>query len=163
MGDRGLQRMDIARALAVLPEFLVYDAAVAPLAVSIRARILNGLLDLRPELDLTYRFISDDLGVVEHLSDRVLIMYLGHVIEAAPAEEVFANPNHPCTPPLLAEVPRIAARARKLTAITGDIPSVLTPHSGCHFHPAVPTSCQAAAPRRRRCGRSPPTTAAPAP
>ena len=83
------------------------DEAVAALDVSIQAQILNLFMDLRAELDLTYLFISHDLGVVEHLSDRVLIMYLGRIVESAPAEEVFARPNHPYTQALLAEVPRI--------------------------------------------------------
>jgi peptide/nickel transport system ATP-binding protein len=95
-------------------------------------------MDLRRELDLTYLFISHDLGVVEHLSDWVLIMYLGRIVEAAPAEEIFARANHPYTQALLSEVPRIEARARKFTAITGEIPSPLNPPSGCHFHPRCP-------------------------
>jgi peptide/nickel transport system ATP-binding protein len=132
------QRIGIARALAVQPEFLVCDEAVAALDVSIQAQILNLFMDLRRELDLTYLFISHDLGVVEHLSDRVLIMYLGRIVESAPAEEVFARPNHPYTQALLSEVPRIEARKRRFTAIKGEIPSPLTPPSGCHFHPRCP-------------------------
>ncbi|MGE0225158.1 MAG: ABC transporter ATP-binding protein, partial [Acetobacteraceae bacterium] len=117
------QRIGIARALAVQPEFLVCDEAVAALDVSIQAQILNLFMDLRRDLDLTYLFISHDLGVVEHLSDRVLIMYLGRIVEAAPAEEVFTRPNHPYTQALLAEVPRIESRKRRFTAIKGEIPS----------------------------------------
>jgi peptide/nickel transport system ATP-binding protein len=132
------QRIGIARALAVQPEFLVCDEAVAALDVSIQAQILNLFMDLRRELDLTYLFISHDLGVVEHLSDRVLIMYLGRIVESAPSEEVFARPNHPYTQALLSEVPRIEARKRRFTAIKGEIPSPLTPPSGCHFHPRCP-------------------------
>jgi peptide/nickel transport system ATP-binding protein len=132
------QRIGIARALAVQPEFLVCDEAVAALDVSIQAQILNLFMDLRQELDLTYLFISHDLGVVEHLSDRVLIMYLGRIVEAAPAEEVFARPNHPYTQALLAEVPRIDTRKRQFTAIKGEIPSPLAPPAGCHFHPRCP-------------------------
>jgi peptide/nickel transport system ATP-binding protein len=132
------QRIGIARALAVQPEFLVCDEAVAALDVSIQAQILNLFMDLRHELDLTYLFISHDLGVVEHLSDRVLIMYLGRIVESAPADEVFARPNHPYTQALLSEVPRIEARKRRFTAIKGEIPSPLTPPSGCHFHPRCP-------------------------
>jgi peptide/nickel transport system ATP-binding protein len=129
------QRIGIARALAVQPEFLVCDEAVAALDVSIQAQILNLFMDLRRELDLTYLFISHDLGVVEHLADRVLIMYLGRIVESAPADEVFARPNHPYTQALLSEVPRIEARKRRFTAIKGEIPSPLSPPSGCHFHP----------------------------
>ena len=132
------QRIGIARALAVQPEFLVCDEAVAALDVSIQAQILNLFMKLRRELDLTYLFISHDLGVVEHLSDRVLIMYLGRVVEAAPAEEVFRRPNHPYTQALLAEVPRIEARKRAFAGVKGEIPSPLNPPSGCHFHPRCP-------------------------
>jgi peptide/nickel transport system ATP-binding protein len=146
------QRIGIARALAVQPEFLVCDEAVAALDVSIQAQILNLFMDLRRELDLTYLFISHDLGVVEHLSDRVLIMYLGRIVESAPAREVFARPNHPYSQALLAEVPRIEARKRRFTAIKGEIPSPLAPPSGCHFHPRCPHAmprCADVAPRLR--------------
>jgi oligopeptide/dipeptide ABC transporter ATP-binding protein len=132
------QRIGIARALAVQPEFLVCDEAVAALDVSIQAQILNLFMKLREELGLTYLFISHDLGVVEHLSDRVCIMYLGWVVEQAPAEEVFARPNHPYTQSLLAAVPRLEARKRAFTAVQGEIPSPLDPPSGCHFHPRCP-------------------------
>jgi peptide/nickel transport system ATP-binding protein len=132
------QRIGIARALAVQPEFLVCDEAVAALDVSIQAQIINLFLDLRAELDLTYLFISHDLGVIEHLSDRVAIMYLGRIVEEAPSEEIFARANHPYTQALLAEVPRIAARKREFTAIKGEIPSPLNPPTGCHFHPRCP-------------------------
>ncbi|MDN3567088.1 ABC transporter ATP-binding protein [Paeniroseomonas aquatica] len=132
------QRIGIARALAVQPEFLVCDEAVAALDVSIQAQILNLFMKLRRELDLTYLFISHDLGVVEHLSDRVVIMYLGRVVEEAPSEEVFRKPNHPYTQALLAEVPRIDARKRAFAGVKGEIPSPLNPPSGCHFHPRCP-------------------------
>ena len=132
------QRIGIARALAVQPEFLVCDEAVAALDVSIQAQILNLFMDLRRDLDLTYLFISHDLGVVEHLSDRVLIMYLGRVVESASATEIFSRPNHPYTQALLAEIPRIEARKRRFTAIKGEIPSPLNPPAGCHFHPRCP-------------------------
>ncbi|MCQ4161185.1 ABC transporter ATP-binding protein [Roseomonas sp. GC11] len=132
------QRIGIARALAVQPEFIVCDEAVAALDVSIQAQILNLFMDLRRELDLTYLFISHDLGVVEHLSDRVVIMYLGRVVEEAPAEAVFKNPNHPYTQALLSEVPRIEARKKSFAGIKGEIPSPLNPPKGCHFHPRCP-------------------------
>jgi oligopeptide/dipeptide ABC transporter ATP-binding protein len=132
------QRIGIARALAVQPEFLVCDEAVAALDVSIQAQILNLFMDLRQELDLTYLFISHDLGVVEHLSDRVAIMYLGRIVEQAASEDIFARPNHPYTQALLSEVPRIEARKRAFTSIKGEIPSPLNPPSGCHFHPRCP-------------------------
>jgi peptide/nickel transport system ATP-binding protein len=132
------QRIGIARALAVQPEFLICDEAVAALDVSIQAQILNLFMKLRAELGLTYLFISHDLGVVEHLSDRVCIMYLGRVVEQAPAEEVFGRANHPYTQSLLASVPRLESRKRAFTAVQGEIPSPLAPPSGCHFHPRCP-------------------------
>ncbi|MFJ1298512.1 ABC transporter ATP-binding protein [Pseudomonadota bacterium AL_CKDN230030165-1A_HGKHYDSX7] len=132
------QRIGIARALAVQPDMLVCDEAVAALDVSIQAQILNLFMDLREELNLTYLFISHDLGVVEHVSDRVVIMYLGRVVESAPVDEVFRHANHPYTQALLAEIPRMDARHKTFTAIKGEIPSPLAPPSGCHFHPRCP-------------------------
>jgi peptide/nickel transport system ATP-binding protein len=132
------QRIGIARALAVQPDFLVCDEAVAALDVSIQAQILNLFLELRRELDLTYLFISHDLGVVEHLSDRVVIMYLGRVVEEADTETVFRRPNHPYTRSLLDSVPRIDARKRAFHPVRGEIPSPLNPPPGCHFHPRCP-------------------------
>ena len=132
------QRIGIARALAVQPEFLVCDEAVAALDVSIQAQILNLYMDLRAELDLTYLFISHDLGVVEHLSDRVFIMYLGRIVEEAAAEEIFSRANHPYTQALLAEVPRIETRKKQFAGVKGEIPSPLDPPAGCHFHPRCP-------------------------
>ena len=132
------QRIGIARALAVNPEFIVCDEAVAALDVSIQAQILNLFMKLREELNLTYLFISHDLGVVEHISDRIVIMYLGRVVEAAQAEELFAAPNHPYTQALLREVPRLENRRSRFTPVKGEIPSPLDPPAGCHFHPRCP-------------------------
>ena len=132
------QRIGIARALAVNPEFLVCDESVAALDVSIQAQVLNLFMDLRAELSLTYLFISHDLGVVEHLSDRVVIMYLGRVVEIATTDELFQEPAHPYTQALLAEVPRIETRRRRFEPVRGEIPSPLEPPSGCHFHPRCP-------------------------
>ena len=132
------QRIGIARALAVKPQFLVCDEAVAALDVSIQAQVLNLFMRLKDELGLTYLFISHDLGVVEHLSDRVVIMYLGRVVESAPTEDLFAAPNHPYTQALLAEVPRLDRRRTHYAPIKGEIPSALTPPPGCHFHPRCP-------------------------
>jgi peptide/nickel transport system ATP-binding protein len=142
-------RIGIARALAVKPEVLVCDEAIAALDVSIQAQILNLFMDLRETLNLTYLFISHDLGVVEHISDRVVIMYLGRVVEMAPTAELFAGPNHPYAQALLAEVPRLDARKRTFQPIKGEIPSPLDPPSGCHFHPRCPHAmprCSAEAP-----------------
>jgi len=129
------QRIGIARALAVEPAFLVCDESIAALDVSIQAQVINLFMELREQLGLTYLFISHDLGVVEHLADRVVIMYLGRVVEVAPAEALFDAPNHPYTRALLEEVPRIDARRRCYEPIKGEIPSPLAPPSGCHFHP----------------------------
>jgi len=136
------QRIGIARALAVQPRMLVCDEAVAALDVSIQAQMLNLFMDLREQLGLAYLFISHDLGVVEHVSDRVVIMYLGRIVEAASVDDLFARPNHPYTQALLAEVPRLQARNKLFTAIKGEIPSPLHPPSGCHFHPRCPHAMQ---------------------
>ncbi|PZP20264.1 MAG: peptide ABC transporter ATP-binding protein [Sphingomonas hengshuiensis] len=132
------QRVGIARALAVQPEFLICDESVAALDVSIQAQVLNLFMDLRRDLNLTYLFISHDLGVVEHLSDRVAIMYLGRIIEQAPTAEIFERPNHPYTRSLLASVPRIESRKKAFEGVKGEMPSPLRPPLGCHFHPRCP-------------------------
>ena len=136
------QRIGIARALAVNPEFLVCDESVAALDVSIQAQVLNLFMNLRKELNLTYLFISHDLGVVEHLSDRVVIMYLGRVVEVATTEALFALPKHPYTQALLAEVPRVDSRRRHFKPVQGEIPSPLDPPTGCHFHPRCPIAIE---------------------
>jgi peptide/nickel transport system ATP-binding protein len=131
-------RIGIARALAVKPEFLVCDESVAALDVSIQAQVLNLFMELRQRLNLTYLFISHDLGVVQHLSDRVVIMYLGRVVETARTEELFARPNHPYTQALLANVPTLESRKKTFQLIKGEIPSPINPPTGCHFHPRCP-------------------------
>jgi peptide/nickel transport system ATP-binding protein len=148
-------RIGIARALAVKPEFLVCDEAVAALDVSIQAQILNLFMKLREDLALTYLFISHDLGVVEHLSDRVVIMYLGRVVESAPSDEMFRAPNHPYTQALLKQVPRLDTRKTQFKPIVGEIPSPLSPPTGCHFHPRCPHAmarCKEAAPPLKEVG-----------
>ncbi len=145
-------RIGIARALAVKPEFLVCDEAVAALDVSIQAQVLNLFMDLRDQFQLTYLFISHDLGVVRHLSDRVVVMYLGRVVEIAATEALFAAPNHPYTQALLTEVPRIDRKRRAFVPIKGEIPSPLAPPAGCHFHPRCPHAmprCSAEVPALR--------------
>ncbi|WP_323764376.1 oligopeptide/dipeptide ABC transporter ATP-binding protein [Marinovum sp.] len=144
------QRIGIARALAVRPEFLVCDEAVAALDVSIQAQILNLFMDLRDELGLTYLFISHDLGVVEHISDRVAIMYLGRIVETAPTDELFARPNHPYTDALLKQIPKIETRQKAFDPLKGELPSPISPPSGCAFHPRCPHAtdlCRVEAPR----------------
>ena len=131
-------RIGIARALAVKPEFLVCDEAIAALDVSIQAQVINLFMDLRSALDLTYLFISHDLGVVQHITDRVVIMYLGRVVESAPTVGLFEKAVHPYSQALLSEVPRISTTKRTFHPIKGEIPSPLDPPPGCHFHPRCP-------------------------
>ena len=143
------QRIGIARALAVKPRFMVCDEAVAALDVSIQAQVLNLFMDLKDAFNLTYLFISHDLGVVRHLSDRVAIMYLGRIVEMAPTEELYVAPNHPYTRALLEEVPQIGAGKRTYSVVKGEIPSPLNPPGGCHFHPRCPHAME-------RCSREQP-------
>jgi len=131
-------RIGIARALAVRPQVLVCDESTAALDVSIQAQVLNLFMRLREEFGLTYLFVSHDLGVVQHISDRVAVMYLGRIVELAAADAVFSAPNHPYTQALLDEVPRLEAKKKKFSALKGEIPSPLDPPDGCHFHPRCP-------------------------
>ena len=131
-------RIGIARALAVKPDFLVCDESVAALDVSIQAQVLNLFVQLREEFDLTYLFISHDLGVVEHISDRIAVMYLGRLVELGEAEDLLARPNHPYTQALVAEIPTFETGKKIYSSIEGEIPSPLKPPPGCHFHPRCP-------------------------
>ena len=131
-------RIGIARALAVRPDFLVCDESVAALDVSIQAQVLNLFVRLREDFDLTYLFISHDLGVVEHISDRIAVMYLGRIVELGEAEDLLARPNHPYTQALVAEIPTFETGKKIYSAIKGEIPSPLRPPPGCHFHPRCP-------------------------
>jgi len=131
-------RIGIARALAVKPDFMVCDESIAALDVSIQAQVLNLFMDLRAALNLTYLFISHDLGVVRHISDRVVIMYLGRIVESGPTQPLFAAPNHPYTQALLLEMGRLEPKKRTFVPIRGEIPSPLKPPPGCHFHPRCP-------------------------
>lgn len=130
------QRISIARAIALNPKLIICDEPVSALDVSIQAQILNLLKDLQEKLKLTYLFISHDLSVIEHVCDRVAVMYLGRIVELSTREELFNNPRHPYTRALLSSIPTIGEGKKKMHKIlTGEIPSPINPPSGCAFHP----------------------------
>ncbi len=144
------QRVAIARALAMQPELLVLDEAVASLDVSIQAQVLNLFMDLRKQLDLTALFISHDLSVVRHVCDRVAIMYLGRVVETAPANQLYEKPLHPYTSALFGSVPTLGTGRARFQPIKGEIPSPINPPKGCAFHPRCPLAgprCRVEVPR----------------
>ena len=139
------QRISIARAVINSPSLIVADEPVSALDVSIQSQILNLLMDLRNEMHLTFVFISHDLSVVRHIADRVAVMYLGNIVESAPTEELFNNPQHPYTKALISAIPQVkshltAGEKAERIILLGDIPNPANAPSGCHFHPRCPVA-----------------------
>jgi oligopeptide/dipeptide ABC transporter ATP-binding protein len=145
------QRISIARAVALNPRFLILDEPISALDVSIQSQIINLLVDLRERFRLTYLFISHDLSMVQYISDRVAVMYLGQIVELAESRELYAHPQHPYTRVLLSSVPSLdPAGRRQRVLLAGDVPSPIHPPTGCRFHPRCPWAqpvCRAQSPR----------------
>jgi len=146
------QRICVARALALNPRFMVLDEPISALDVSIQSQIINLLVELREKYDLTYLFISHDLSVVEYISDRVAVMYLGEIVESATSRELYGNPLHPYTKALLSAIPTMdPTKKRTRIVLEGDVPSPINPPAGCRFHPRCPLAmdvCRRVPPRQ---------------
>ncbi|MDZ7616783.1 MAG: oligopeptide/dipeptide ABC transporter ATP-binding protein [Patescibacteria group bacterium] len=146
------QRICVARALALGPKFMVLDEPISALDVSIQSQIINLLVELREKFKLTYLFISHDLSVVEYISDRVAVMYLGQIVELAPAALLYRKPRHPYSEALLSSIPTMNPRARReRIVLPGDVPSPVNPPSGCRFHPRCPLCAKLKPADQRRC------------
>ncbi|MBN1959084.1 MAG: ATP-binding cassette domain-containing protein [Desulfuromonadales bacterium] len=150
------QRIGIARALAVEPQLIIADEPVSALDLSVQAQIINLLKKLQQDHNLSYLFIAHDLAVIEHVSDRIAVMYLGRIVELTSAEELYRNPRHPYTEALMNAVPTPDPSHPRPVALKGEIPSPITPPSGCHFHPRCPYAddhCRRSAPNLVELGK----------